>query len=129
MMQSFMGWFPHWYIAACFMTGFVILPVLVFLASRPLLRGLSYGLYETVVFYKCGISMWRVFKRFMRAVFVDLFVWGLLNSGVENTSNNESSWSGIFRWSFRKTFTRAAGKKWNAQQEAAKRKAAMDADI
>lgn len=117
-MNTFAMWF-----------GYAVLVILALLIARPLARGLSYGLYETVVFYKCGISMWRVFKRFVRAVFVDLFVWGLLNSGVENTSNNESSWSGIFRWSFRKTFTRAAGKKWNAQQAAAKRKAAMDADI
>jgi hypothetical protein len=129
MIASFMSWFPHWYIAACFMTGFVVLPVLTLLASRPLLRGLSYGLYETVVFYKCGVSMWRVIKRLIKAVLWNTFTWQLLNPGLQNTANNESSWSGIFRWSFRKTFTRAAGKKWNAEQAAAKRKAAMDADI
>lgn len=109
--------------------GYALLVVVVAIMLHPLLRGLSHGLWETVCFYKCGVSMWRVFKRFVRAVFVDTFIWGLLNSGVSSVSNNEASWSGIFRWSFRKTFTRAAGKKWNAQQAEAKRKAAMDADI
>lgn len=129
MMQTFMSWFPHWYIGACFMLGFVILPVMTFLASRPLLMGLSYGLWETVCYYKCGLPMWKVFKRLFIAVLWDTFTWRFINGYTESVSHDEGSWSGIFRWSFRKTFTRAAGKKFIAQQAEAKRKAAMDADI
>lgn len=109
--------------------GYAVLIILALLILKPMLMGLSYGLWETVCFYKCGVSGWRVFKRGFRAVLWDTFTWRFINGYTESVSNNEASWSGIFRWSFRKTFTRAAGKKWNAQQAAAKRKAAMDADI
>lgn len=130
-------------IAMC--VGYAVMLVLLAVMLQPLLRGLSYGLWETVVFYKCGVSFWRVFKRFLRALFVDLPLWGILNSGVSNTSNNVSSWSGIFRWSFRKEFTRAISKREareakaeaeaidtlgdDKRAKAAARKKAMDDDV
>lgn len=103
---SVVGFLPNWYIAACLITGLVIFPIIAVLASRPLLRGLSYGLWETVVFYKCGVSFWRVFKRFVRTVFIDLPSWGFLNS-TSSITNNAGGWYGIFSWRLKKSFTRA----------------------
>ncbi|AFH14917.1 hypothetical protein LU11_gp386 [Pseudomonas phage Lu11] len=107
MINTFMSWFPDWYIAACLITGFVVLPIMTAIAMRPLLRGLSHGLWEVVIFYKCGVSFWRVFKRFVRAVLIDLPFWGLMNGSVTRVTNNVAGWYGIFRWSFEKDFNRA----------------------
>lgn len=104
---SAIGFLPNWYITACLLTGLVILPIMAFISCRPLLRGLSYGLWETVIFYKVGVSYWRVFKRLMKAVFINFPFWGLLNSTTSSITNNAGGWYGIFSWRLEKSFTRA----------------------
>ena len=120
---SVVGFLPNWYIAACLITGMVIFPIMVVLASRPLLRGFSYGLWETVIIYKCGVSFWRVFKRFVRTVFIDLPSWGFLNN-PSSITNNAGGWYGIFRWRLNKSFTRAKSIREN--KEAAKNPAPIE---
>ena len=56
--------YPMWFVvitAVATLMGYAILMYFAVLALRPVARGLSYGLWETVVFYKCGVSMFRVF--------------------------------------------------------------------
>lgn len=91
--------------------GYTVLLFVLARSLRPIARGLSHGLWETVVIYKLGCSMWRVFKRFARAFYFDLPLWGLLNSNTTNISNNLSSWSGIFGWHFKDGFNRADSKR------------------
>ena len=107
MVTKFFSLFPDWYIAACLIVGNVVFPIMIFLAARPLLRGLSYGLWETVVYYKAGCGTWAVVKRFMWAVLFDLFFWSLANQGTQEVSKGGACWTGLFGWYFRKEFTRA----------------------
>lgn len=87
--------------------GYAAMLLVAVLAIKPLLRGLSHGLFETVLYYKCGVSVGRVFKRFVRAVFVDFPFWGFANSNTTSITNNLSGWHGVFSWHFKKDFTRA----------------------
>lgn len=102
--------YPMWFVvitAVATLMGYAILMYFAVLALRPVARGLSYGLWETVVFYKCGVSMFRVFKRFLRAVLIDFPFWGFLNTHTTSITNNMAAWRGAFSWSFEKSFTRA----------------------
>jgi len=105
--EYFFGLFPYWYIAACFITGFVVFPIMLALAARPLARGLSHGLWETVVYWKAGVPIWKTFKRLLRAFWFDLWFWHLINSTLDNESIGGAYWWGVFGWSFKKEFTRA----------------------
>lgn len=102
--------YPTWLVVITVIAtiiGYAVFLYFAVYALRPLARGLSYGLWETVVFYKCGVSMFRVFKRFLRAVFIDFPFWGFLNTYTTSITNNVSSWHDVFAWRFEKSFTRA----------------------
>ena len=102
----------------CFVTGACGVLWFVVALLQPMLRGLSYGLHETVMYYKGGADLGRVFTRFLRALTFDFLTWGIINSTTQSVSNDMCSWYGIFRWHFKTEFTRKASKQYNAEQKA-----------
>lgn len=109
--ERFFSLFPHWYIAACFITGFVVFPIICGYFLRPIMRGTSHGLYEVVLYWKAGVPMWGMFKRVLKLIFIDVLFWGVMNSSVTKTSIGPASWYGIFGWYYEKSFTRANSKR------------------
>uniref|UniRef100_A0AB39CEV2 Holin n=1 Tax=Pseudomonas phage HRDY3 TaxID=3236930 RepID=A0AB39CEV2_9VIRU len=118
--EHFFSLFPYWYIAACFVTGFVVFPIMLAILAKPLARGLSHGLYEVVLYWKADVSLWGVFKRFLKVIYFDFPLWGILNSTTTKTSIGPACWYGVFGWYYEKSFTRANSKRKNAEKEAAK---------
>jgi hypothetical protein len=110
---------PHWLVILngfAMGVGYVVLLFVLIYILRPMLRGLSYGLYETVMYYKGGADLGRVFTRFLRALTLDLLTLGDINSNTQSVSNNMCSWYGIFGWHFKAEFNRKASKIYNAEQ-------------
>lgn len=118
------------YAYACMIVGFCVTPVIIGFLARPLLRGWSYGLYNAVLYYKGGAHWGHIALKILRAIFVEPLLF--INNSMQSTSNNMSSWYGIFGWHFKKEYNRKASKIYNAQCKAereAKRKQAMEDDI
>lgn len=115
----------------CMIVGFCVTPFLIVFLTRPLLRGLSYGLYTAVLYYKGGAHWGHIVIQILRAIFVEPLLW-IGNNSQQSSSNNMSSWYGIFGWHFKKEYNRKASKIYNAECKAkreAARKQAMDDDV
>lgn len=119
--EHFFSLFPYWYIAACFIVGFILFPIMLAILAKPLARGLSHGLWEVVLYWKAGVPLWGVCKRLLRVLYYDLWLWGLLNGTLTSNSVGPASWYGIFGWHFKAGFTRANSKR----EEQAKKEAAQ----
>lgn len=87
--------------------GYTAMLITLAFILRPVARGLSHGLWETVVMYKLACPMSRVFKRLARAFYFDMPLWGFLNTNTTQITNNLSGWYGIFGWHFKAKFNRA----------------------
>ena len=123
---------PFWLAAintVALVIGYIALAWIALFCMRPLARGLSHGLYETVLYWKAGVPALRVLKRGVRALYFDFPLWGFLNSTTTSTSIGPASWGGVFRWHFRDGFTRSNSIREAAAERAAARKKAMDDDV
>lgn len=119
---------PNWlqnYMAVCLVVGVLVTTVAICFMLRPLARGLSYGMYETVMYYRGGAKIRYVVVQFFNGLIFEPLRW-LGKSNMQSISNNMTSWSGVFSWSFKKEFTRANSKKYNAEQKAEREAAAKN---
>lgn len=110
--------------------GYVVIMATIYYCTRPILRGLSYGLFQMVLLIKIGAPLRMILKALAFALFREPIAWFGKNSTV-NISDNYSTWSGIFQWHYSKKLHRGLYKLWIAEKdniEAARQKA-MDDDV
>lgn len=122
-----------WQISLTIVNFCGVLVCLILLAAilKPFARGWSHGIYETILYYRAGADLGRVFTRFLFALLIEPFVW-LGKSTTTSITNDKAGWYGIFSWRYDKDLNRKASKienaKWKAERAAARQKA-MDDDV
>jgi len=90
--------------------GYLCLTIIFGFVCRPVLRGVSAGLFETVLYYKAGCSYKTVLKQFLASFTTYPFRWIFRGKSCESFSIGGSGWWGIFNWSFDKSLNRKSSK-------------------